>query len=184
MGVRRHHVERQAMHDEHVPADEIDGEKIKPGTLNIDEKAVSGGFTDLTKFGASTIEIALDVPMRFEAISLAADAVGVVEMAWEGISLLSQHIKHLKSAQFIVSYAWAATADGTIQLFDATANAVIAESTTKTGGETAALEAIDVTGDLIAGNWLDIRLRITVAGAAGETVTLYRMWLRLILGIS
>jgi len=161
MGVRRWHVERDAVHEEHIPSGEIP-------------------YTDLKD---KTIQLVLDIPMLFERQSVAADAVGIQDIYDEPYKLRSEHIKHLKSAEFIINYAWAATADGTIQLYDSTAAAVLAESTTKTGGESVAFEVIDITGTLVAGNVLHVRVNITVAGAAGETTTVKRAWIRLILGI-
>jgi hypothetical protein len=82
-----------------------------------------------------------------------------------------------------VDYAWADTADGTIQLYDSTAAAVRGESSAKTGGESSPWESISVSG-LVAGNTMVVRANITVAGNTGETVSLYRAILRLVLGIS
>jgi len=92
-------------------------------------------------------------------------------------------LKHLKSAVIVINYDWAPTADGVFQLYDSTAGVVRGSSTTKTGGESAAWETFSVTG-LVEGNTYWLRANITVAGAAGETVTVYRAYLMLTLGVS
>jgi len=127
------------------------------------------------------IQFALDLCMLGGPLrEVAADAVGVTEFWGTAIFLTSEHLKHLKSAKFIIEYVWADTADGTIQLYDTTAGAVLAETTSKTGGEASTWEEVDVTGTLIAGNRICPRANITVAGAAGEVVKLRRAYLRLI----
>jgi len=136
------------------------------------------------QIGAKVIEYVLDIPMMMEAATPAADSIVTAIIYRSMIRLTSQHLKHMKSAKFIYDYTWAATADGTIQLYDATADVVIAESPTKTGGEASNWEETDVTGALVAGNGLRVHVNITVAGATGETVTLRRAYLRLICGVS
>jgi len=129
------------------------------------------------------IEHIVDIPILGGAAqSVAADAVGTPTFARTTMRLPAEALKHLKSASVIIDYTWAATADGTYQLYDSTAGVVRGESTTKTGGETSEYEEFDVT-NLVAGNTLVIRANVTVAGAAGETATLNRAILRLVLAI-
>jgi len=162
MGVRRYHLDRQAIRDEHIPADEIDSEKLKPNTIQI------------------VIPIVL---LGGAAQTVAADAVGVTEITHTGIYIPSNMLKHLKSAECRVDYSWAPTADGTIQFYDTTNAVIRGESGAKTGGETSEWESFVVTG-LVEGSYNKIRVKITTAGAAGETVTIYRAALILTLGIS
>jgi len=135
---------------------------------------------------SNAIQITVDIPILIDGsgVTVAADATGTPTFSHTTIKLDSATIKHLKSAKLIVDYAWAATADGTIQLYDSTGTTVLAESDTKTGGESSTWEEITVTGTLTAGNTIVVRANITTAGEAGETVTLYRAILRLTLGVS
>jgi len=134
--------------------------------------------------GSNEIQHIIDIPILGGASqSVAADAVGTPAFDHVRITLPAEALKHLKSASLIVDYVWAPTADGTIQLYDATAVAVRGESSAKTGGESSEWEEFSVTG-LVAGNTMQVRVNITAAGAAGETVTLYRAILRLVLGVS
>jgi len=151
MGVRRYHVEREAIKEHHFPADEI---KL------------------VIPFMATT-----------EPRSVDADTTGLKAFGWSDLVLPEGSLKHLKSAVAVVAYSWAATADGTIQLYDVDADVVRGESTTKTGGEFVAWETFKVTG-LVEGNAMYFRANITVAGAAGETVTLIKAYLLLTLGVS
>jgi len=151
MGVRRYHVEREAIKEHHFPADEI--KLVIPFTAMAEPKSV------------------------------AADTTGVKGFDWSDLKLPAGSLKHLKSAEAVIAYSWAATADGTIQLYDADAGAIRGESTTKTGGEFVAWETFKVTG-LVEGNAMYFRANITVAGAAGETVTLIKAYLLLTLGVS
>lgn len=138
-----------------------------------------------TQFSADSIQLTVDIPMvaDFAGATVAADATGTPAWPHTTVKVDSATIKHLKSAKLIVDYAWAATADGTIQLYDSTAAAVRGESTAKVGGESSAWEEFAVSG-LVAGNMMVVRANVTAAGAAGETATLYRAILRLTLGVS
>jgi len=127
------------------------------------------------------IQFVLDLCMLGGAeISIAADVVGVTGILRTAIKLTSEHLKHLDSAKFIIHYEWAATADGYIELYDLTAAKVLCKTPLLTGGETSYWHEIDVTEQLIAGNDIRVRINVTVAGAAGEVVKLYRAYLRLI----
>jgi len=162
MGVRRWHVERDAVRKEHIPSGEIP-------------------YTDLE---ASTIEWVGDITFLCPDVTVAADVTGRTLVGRSAFKLESQHLKHLKSAKLFLQYAWAATADGYLELYDDTADVVLAQSTLKTGGELSGWEKTDVTGTLVAGNLLKVAVNITVAGAAGETVEVRRCILRLIYGVS
>ena len=123
----------------------------------------------------------VDVPILLSVTggTVAADAVATPTFARSTTVPPAVALEQLETAQLIVSYAWAATADGSFQLYDTTAAVVRGSSTAKTGGETSEWEAFAVTG-LVAGNTLVIRANITTAGASGETVRLDRAILRLI----
>jgi hypothetical protein len=137
-----------------------------------------------TQLGANQIQLIVDIPILGGAgQSVAADSTGAKNFAHTRFSVPTEALKHVKSALLIIDYAWAATADGTIQLYDTVAGAVRGESSAKAGGESSESESFSVSG-LVAGNAMVIRANITVAGAADEVVTLYRAVLRLILGVS
>jgi len=137
-----------------------------------------------TKLSENAIQLVVEVPLVTADRSVAADAVGTPVFGHSAQILRSEHLKHLEAAQLFLDFAWAATADGTIQLYDETVGAVLAETSAFTGGESDDDLAIDVTGTLVAGNRIVVRANVTVAGAAGETVTVYRAILKLVLGVS
>jgi len=151
MGIKRYHVEREALKTEHFPAEEIE-------------------FVEI-------IEVMNGV------WSPPADTTGIKARP-QRIYLDDEDVKHLKAAYLELAYKWAASADGTIQLYDSTGAVVRAESPTKTGGQSSEWEEIALTTLPVAGNTMVIRANIISAGAAGETVTLYRAILRLVLGVS
>jgi len=137
------------------------------------------------QLGSNEIEFIVDIPILGGATqSVAADAVGTPTFAHTTVVLPREALKHVKSASVIIDYAWAATADGTIQLYDSTAAAVLGESAPKTGGEASEWEEFALATLPTAGNTMVIRANVAVAGAAGETATLYRVILRLVLGVS
>jgi len=156
----------------HIGDGEITNPKVAAGTLTYD------------RLTTNTIQVVIPLTQLGGASqSVAADAVGTPAFAHNRVILPTNILKHLKSAVLAVDYAWAATADGTLQLYDATAGVVRGESATKTGGESAEWETFTVTG-LVEGNEIVVRANITAAGAAGETCTLYRALLILTLGVS
>jgi len=161
MPIPRYHLGRSAVRDEHIPSGEVPYGDLK----------------------TNTIQVVVPVMLTVEPKSVAADSTGVKAIEWSGFVIQTNMLKHLKSAQAAMAYTWAPTADGTIQLYDGTAGVVRGESTTKTGGESSTWETFNVTG-LVEGNTLDIRVNITVAGSAGETVTINKAYLILELGVS
>ena len=74
------------------------------------------------------------------------------------------------AAKLILSYVWAATAAGRFELIDADTGTVLAQSSDKAGGESATDEEISVDPSKISGKRIQLRVNITTAGAAGETV--------------
>jgi len=132
----------------------------------------------------NTIRAIIDIPILGGAAqSVAADAVGTPEFDHTTFKVPSEALRHAKSMLVIIDYSWAATADGTLQVFSRTNTVVRGESTTKLGGESSEWEEITVTG-IVADEELCIRGNITTAGAAGETSTIYRVILRIKTGVS
>jgi len=130
------------------------------------------------------IKVVVPITIATRDESVAADAVATPEFTHYKFVIPTGALTHLKSATFVIDYTWAATADGTIQLYDSTAGDVVAESTAKAGGESSEWEEISVTGTLTEGNTLVVRANVTTAGAAGETATLNRAFLILTLVIT
>jgi len=162
MGVRRYHVERDAVRKEHIPSGEIPAGDLE----------------------ASTIEFVENIEAINGIITLPADAVGY-QIVNQRFYLEDQDVKHLKAAYLDMAYAWAATADGKIQLFNTSDGVVAAETATKTGGESDERERLTISiANLPGGKAYRLRLDITTAGAAGETVELRKMTLKLVKGIS
>jgi len=161
--IRRYHIGYRAIEHDDVP----------PDTLTYDQLA------------DNEVQAVLEVPMLVGGpVETSAEATGTPAVAHTAQKLRSEHLKHLKSAQLLLDFEWAATADGTIQFYDEDAAVVLAETATFVGGESDDDLVLDVTGTLAAGNRIVVRLNITVAGAAGEVVKLYRAILKLVLGVS
>jgi len=161
--IRRYHIGYRAIEHDDVP----------PDTLTHDQLA------------DNEIQAVLEVPLLGGAEqTVDAAVVGTPVFAHTAQKLRSEHLKHLKSAQLFLDFKWAATADGTIQLYDETAASVLAETATFVGGEEDDDLVVGVTGTLTAGNRIVVRANVTVAGAAGETASLYRAILKLIIGVS
>jgi len=113
-------------------------------------------------------------------LEVAADVVAAPTLPKTTVKLVDEHLAHLDSAKFISHYEWAATADGYIELYDVTEAKVLAKTSLLVGGETETWDVADVTEQLKAGNQLRVRVNVTVAGATGEVVKIYRAYLRLI----
>jgi len=137
------------------------------------------------QFADNEIQMVLEVPLICGGEqTVSAETAGYKYFSHTAQLLLSEHLKHLKSAKLLVDFTWAATANGRVQLHDATADATLAESPYYYGGESDDDLVVDVTGTLVAGNRIVMRAHVAVAGATGETVSLFRAILKLIVGIS
>jgi len=177
----------------HVEKDAIIGyDHIKEGTIKtaqLADKAVTNAkIADATiaytKLADDTIRLIVDFPILGGAEqTVAADAVGTPTFAHTSFKLPTDALRHAYSTWVQLDYVWAPTADGYFELYDEDAAAVRGKSTTKTGGESSEWEGFEVTG-LVEGNKLVLRANITTAGAAGETVSLYRVRLRIAYRIS
>jgi len=159
-------------------------------TVDITDLAVTNAkVADTTlvtgKLVADTIALTVDIPILADVAggAVAAAAIAVVVWPHTTFKVDTATIKHLKSAKVIIDFAWAATADGTIEVYDSTGLAVRGATATLVGAEASEWLEVAVTG-LVAGNTNVIRANVTVAGAAGEVSTLFRAILRLTLGIS
>jgi len=113
------------------------------------------------------------IPLDVGTATYDAASVGVKPVPKRFIvpSFLTQ--RSIIGAKLILSYVWAATADGTIRLYDYTAGAAVAQTTTKVGGESSVREEVSIPAPwTLIGHEVGVDINITVAGAAGEAVTL------------
>jgi hypothetical protein len=163
---------------------------IPAGALS-DGSVLSADIADGTivavDIATNAIQWTIDIPILVDGAvtTVAADAIGTPTFAHTTIQLDAETIAHLKSAKLIIDYTWAATADGTIQFYDSTAGVVRGEPAAAfVGGESSEWAEISVDPNLVAGNTHVVRADIITAGAAGETVSLYRAILRLTLGVN
>jgi len=193
MGIRESHILKDAVKTAEVAINAIGTEEMidgavttpKIGDLQVTNPKVADATLVKGKLAANTIQWVEEIVLSGEILTVAADTVGTPRFGDIDTVLLGQHKQSAKSAQLVISFTWAATADGTIQLYDATAAAVRAESAAFTGGETSRRTAISVPlANLVPGNTLYMRANVTVAGAAGETVTLRFAKLEIVCGAS
>jgi len=205
MAIRESHILKDAVKVAEIAANSagteelIDGAVTTPKLADAPNGATTTKINDLAvtnpkvadatlaygKLAANEVQLIIDVPILSSGsvIEVAADAVATPTFAHTTVQVPAEALKHLKSASVIIDHAWAATADGTIQLYDSTAAAVRGETATFTGGEASEWLSFSVSG-LVAGNTMVIRANVTAAGAAGEKSGLYRAILRLVLGVS
>lgn len=139
-----------------------------------------------TQLEDNTIQFYVYVPIIMDAtgVSVAADAVGTQPFDHTVFKIAAADLRHVIDASCVIDYAWATAADGYIEVWDDTAGQVVGQSSAKTVGESSYESfEVDVT-KLVALNTMFMRANITTAGGAGETVTLYRAYLSLRMGIS
>jgi hypothetical protein len=158
----------------------IDSEQDKIIVGNIEIQGVPSAGLPYTMLADDTIRIPVAVMILGSDQSVAADALGTPTFAHTTFVVPTSLTRHLYSAKLVIDYTWAATADGTIQLYDSTAAAVVAESSAKVGGESSEWEEISIDpANITEGNTWVVRANVTAAGAAGETATLHRALLLL-----
>lgn len=160
-----------------------ENDQIKLG--NIILQAVPSSGLPYTMMESGTIAIPVLLTLFSGSVQAAANNVAAVQFANTTFVIPSNFKKHLKSASLVLDHAWAATADGTIQLYDSTGSSVVVSSTAKTGGESSEWESASITlANLVEGHTLYLRANITVAGSSGEKVTLNRAFLLLQYAVS
>ena len=141
-------------------------------------------YTDLA---SKTIEMWIPITLIGSDQSVAADSTGDKLISHSGFDFnnFANIVKHVKAAKFAFDYTWADTADGTIRLKDIRNGTVVAESSTKTGGESSVWEVVDCDiSKLVSDASLYVYVNISSAGASGETVTVRRAYLVLKIEIS
>ena len=115
---------------EDIGTDTLLAVDIAPGAVGVEELAdlavtnpkVADATLAYGKLAANEVQLTVDIPVLVSITggTVAADAVGTPAFAHTTIVLDAETIKHLKSAALYIDHAWAATADGTIQLYDVT----------------------------------------------------------------
>jgi len=152
--------------------------------LNVSGAKLLDGSTPAGKMETNAIEIVENIDVQNVEVAVAADSTGIKE-PWGRLYLDSQDVKHMKAAYLDLGYIWAATADGTIQLYNITDAVVVWESGTFVGGESSERTRFTLdTAKILAGKEYKMRVNITVAGAAGETARITRALLKIVKGIS
>lgn len=138
------------------------------------ENEAQGGKIDFNAFQPSTLQIEERHSLLSSYITIPADALGDTDIA-ERLLLSAYLLKNVDNADLELAYDWAATAGGSISLMTAGGTAIVSKSFA--GGETATRDVLPVDVNTLKGQQgqeIFIRVSITAAGGAGETVTLRR----------
>lgn len=140
----------------------------------------NGNTVDIDDAGVGTIyAYTEDIPLMMSSDAVDASTTGAKNYEHSEQLWSAPNIYNVLQALVIIDYDWAATADGTFQLYDATNAAVLGESSSKAGGESSRYETFSVSV-LSSEASILMRANITTAGASGEQVTLHRAILRLL----
>jgi len=191
--IRRHHLRKNIVYSDNIKDSQaktadiedsaVTGAKIADGA--VDNAKIAVGTITYDRLAAGTIQFNQEITLLGGAAqSVSADVVATLDVEHTLERLTSEHIRHAVSMWAMVDYTWAATANGTIQLYDETNAAVLGESTGKVGGESAEYESFSVAAPATTPVDIRCRVNITAAGAAGETVTVYRARLIVVTKVS
>jgi len=148
----------------------------------------SGGADEITgiaksQLASNTIQWVEVIDLLNGELSVDASAAADTDSAFD-IRLDAELLQSAKAAYLEVAYTWAATADGTIKLYDVTDAADISgTSISLTGGESSRRDrTADFLSNLTSGH--DIRLRVTITATASETATIHAARLIIVCGAS
>jgi len=165
--------------------------EIPYGTINVDAHAsrhASGGADEITgiaksQLASNTIQWVEVIDLLNGELSVDASATGDTDSAFD-IKLDAELLQSAKAAYLEVAYTWAATADGTIKLYDVTAAADVTDAAISlTGGESSRRDrTADFLSNLTSGH--DVRLRVTITATASETATIHAARLIIVCGAS
>jgi len=158
------------------------GVKVYSGCENtyISGNYFNGNTVDIDDAGVGTIyAYTEDIPLMMSSDAVDASTTGAKNYEHSEQLWSAPNIYNVLQALVIIDYDWAATADGTFQLYDATNAVVLGKSSSKTGGESSRYETFSVSVPSSEASIL-MRANITTAGASGEQVTLHRAILRLL----
>jgi len=191
--IRRHHLRKNIVYSDTIKDGQVKTADIED--LAVTNAKIADGAVDNTKIAAGTItyDRLADDTIQFNqeitmlsgaAQSVAADTVAAVDVEHTLERMTDKHVRHAVGIWVMVDYVWAATAAGTIQVYDETNAAVLGESTGKTGGESAEYEAFSISAPATTPVDIRCRVNITTAGSPGETVTIYRVRLIIITMVS
>jgi len=149
---------------------------------------VNGGDDEITgiaksQLASNTIQWVEVIDLLNGELSVDASAAADTDSAFD-IRLDAELLQSAKAAYLEVAYTWAATADGTIKLYDVTDAADISgTSISLTGGESSRRDrTADFLSNLTSGH--DIRLRVTITATASETATIHAARLIIVCGAS
>lgn len=156
----------------------LDDSNVRPGGLS--GQSLSSWAVGLGHLKPNTLSWDADYLVLPYGASVDASTTGLKN--FDGSVFVTPNLRHVKGAILALEYDWTGSSQGTIQLFDVTANRVLGETSAKTGPLGADWEEIDVT-NLVGGNTIRLRANITTA-ASGSTVTVYKAVLRLTMGAS
>ena len=192
MPVRRHHLATEDVTTEKVrnlqvlTADigDVQVTTGKIANLAVTNAKIANATLAAGKIALDQLQLCENIEAINDTFTAAADAIAVVE-ALQRIALEAEDVAHQKAAYLDLSYLWAATADGTIQLYDVTGAVVAVETATLVGAETSERARLTVpTASLVAGREYKIRVNVTVAGAAGETTSVRKATLKIVKRVS
>jgi len=140
---------------------------------------------DKEKLVKNTIQWIEVVELVNGELSVDASLTGDTDSPFD-VLLDSELLACAKSVYLEVAHTWAETADGAIKLYDATAAVdVTGSSLSFTGGESSRRQRTsDFKANLTAGNEVRLRVTISVAGGAGETVKVHSAKLIVVCGAS
>ena len=140
----------------------------------------NGNLVDIDDSGYGTIyAYTEDIPLMMSSDAVDASTTGAKNYEHSEQLWSAPNIYNVMQALVIIDYDWAATADGTFQLYSVSFGIVLGESSSKSGGESSRYETFSV--DIPFGETsILMRANITTAGASGEQVTLHRAILRLL----
>ena len=158
------------------------GVKVNSGCENtyICGNYFNGNMIDIDDAGTATIyAYTEDIPLMMSSDAVDASTTGAKNYEHSEQLWSAPNIYNVLQALVIIDYDWAATADGTFQLYSVSFDTVLGESSSKSGGESSRYETFSV--DIPPGETsILMRANITTAGASGEQVTLHRAILRLL----
>jgi len=107
---------------------------------------------------------------------LKADIVQELFLKGSRFTIPTDFTKHAIQYTWMVGYELPSTAQGYLELFDETTSSVLATTPLRSAGVAVYYDTYSFP-TLTEGNTVGVRLRITVAGGAGEVVRLFRSWI-------
>jgi hypothetical protein len=130
--------------------------------------------------------LGVQTTLTFSLVDISSPTIAADTTGAKNVAVIARipafNVRAVVESKLQLSYTWAATADGYFALVDADTGAEIAKSSDKVGGEVAELEEVQVNPAAVAGKRVRLRIVITTAGAAGETITIRNAQLTIVMG--